>query len=135
MATPEQPPKKPEIVLGRAEVFHPPSSILHPPSSVLGIGIDIVETERIDHSLEKFGERFLKRVFHPDEVAYAKSMKIPALHLAARFAARKPSRRRSARASGSSLAGRTWRSAARKAVNRTSSCMAEERSLPSKPRR
>lgn len=57
-------------------------------STVLGIGIDIVETERIEQSLEKFGDRFLKRVYHPGEIEYAKSMKFPALHLAARFAAK-----------------------------------------------
>jgi holo-[acyl-carrier protein] synthase len=56
--------------------------------SVLGIGIDIVETERIEASLERFGDRFLKRVYHPGEIEYAKSMKFPALHLAARFAAK-----------------------------------------------
>ena len=56
--------------------------------TVLGTGIDIVETERIEDSLKRFGERFLRRVFHPAEVAYANSMRFPALHLAARFAAK-----------------------------------------------
>lgn len=79
--TPDTAANKPEVIMGRGDV-------LKSPQSVLGIGIDIVETERIDQSLEKFGERFLKRVFHPDEIAYAKSMKFPALHLAARFAAK-----------------------------------------------
>lgn len=55
---------------------------------ILGTGIDIVETARVQDSLEKFGERFLKRCFWPDEVAYCQSMKFPALHLAARFAAK-----------------------------------------------
>ena len=55
---------------------------------ILGHGIDIVETERIEDSLNRFGERFLKRVFLPDEIAYANSMRFPALHLAARFAAK-----------------------------------------------
>ncbi|CAN5511295.1 holo-ACP synthase [soil metagenome] len=56
--------------------------------SVLGIGVDIVETARIDHSLERFGERFLKRVFTAGEIEYCQSMKYPARHLAARFAAK-----------------------------------------------
>jgi phosphopantetheinyl transferase (holo-ACP synthase) len=30
--------------------------------SVLGIGVDMVEVERIQHSLDRFGERFMKRV-------------------------------------------------------------------------
>lgn len=56
--------------------------------NILGIGIDIVETERIRQSLAKFGERFLQRVFLPGEVAYCQSMKFPELHFAARFAAK-----------------------------------------------
>jgi holo-[acyl-carrier protein] synthase len=56
--------------------------------NVLGTGIDIVETARIQDSLDKFGERFLNRCFWPDEVAYCNSMKFPALHIAARFAAK-----------------------------------------------
>ena len=57
-------------------------------SSVLGHGMDIVETKRIADSIERFGERFLHRVFLEGEVAYAQSMKAPHLHLAARFAAK-----------------------------------------------
>lgn len=56
--------------------------------NILGTGIDIVETGRIRDSLEKFGDRFLNRVFLPGEVAYCHSMKFPALHLATRFAAK-----------------------------------------------
>jgi holo-[acyl-carrier protein] synthase len=56
--------------------------------NVLGIGMDIVETRRIGDSIERFGDRFLARVFLEGEVAYAKSMKFPHLHLAARFAAK-----------------------------------------------
>ncbi len=56
--------------------------------NLLGIGMDIVETKRIADSLERFGDRFLHRVFLDAEVAYAKSMKFPHLHLAARFAAK-----------------------------------------------
>ena len=56
--------------------------------SVLGIGVDLVECARIEHSLERFGDRFLQRVFTDGEIAYSKSMKFPARHLAARFAAK-----------------------------------------------
>jgi len=56
--------------------------------SVLGIGVDLVENARIEHSLERFGERFLKRVFTAGEIEYSRSMKYPARHLAARFAAK-----------------------------------------------
>jgi holo-[acyl-carrier protein] synthase len=56
--------------------------------SVLGIGVDLVENARIQHSLERFGDRFLQRVFTPGEIEYSQSMKFPARHLAARFAAK-----------------------------------------------
>ena len=56
--------------------------------SVLGIGVDLVECARIQHSLDRFGERFLRRVFTDGEIEYSMSMKFPARHLAARFAAK-----------------------------------------------
>jgi holo-[acyl-carrier protein] synthase len=55
---------------------------------LLGIGIDIIEVARIQASYEKFGERFLKRILHPNEIAYCLSHKAPAPFLAARFAAK-----------------------------------------------
>jgi holo-[acyl-carrier protein] synthase len=56
--------------------------------SILGIGVDLVENARIEHSLDRFGERFLRRVFTAGEIEYSQSMKYPARHLAARFAAK-----------------------------------------------
>jgi holo-[acyl-carrier protein] synthase len=56
--------------------------------SVLGIGVDLVECARIQHSVDRFGERFLHRVFTDGEIEYSMSMKFPARHLAARFAAK-----------------------------------------------
>ncbi len=56
--------------------------------SIIGIGIDLVDCARIENSIERFGERFLKRVFTAGEIAYSQSMKFPARHLAARFAAK-----------------------------------------------
>ena len=55
---------------------------------VLGIGVDVVETIRIERSLERFAERFLRRVFTDEEIDYCQSMKHPSRHLAARFAAK-----------------------------------------------
>ncbi len=55
---------------------------------LLGLGMDLVEIERIEDSMKKFGQRFLSRIFHPSEVAYAESQARPATHLAARFAAK-----------------------------------------------
>jgi holo-[acyl-carrier protein] synthase len=55
---------------------------------VLGIGIDIIEVERIQASYERFGERFLSRILHPNEIAYCLSHRLPGPFLAARFAAK-----------------------------------------------
>jgi holo-[acyl-carrier protein] synthase len=55
---------------------------------ILGIGIDIIEVARIQSSHERFGERFLKRILHPNEIGYCLSHKTPAPFLAARFAAK-----------------------------------------------
>src|SRR5919109_2353653 len=56
--------------------------------SVIGIGVDLVECARIERSLDRFGEKFLRRVFTQGEIEYSMSMKFPARHLAARFAAK-----------------------------------------------
>src|SRR6202011_473344 len=56
--------------------------------SVIGIGVDLVECDRIQRSLDRFGEKFLRRVFTEGEIEYSTSMKFPARHLAARFAAK-----------------------------------------------
>jgi holo-[acyl-carrier protein] synthase len=56
--------------------------------SIAGIGIDLVDCDRIADSIERFGERFLRRVFTEGEIAYSQSMKFPARHFAARFAAK-----------------------------------------------
>jgi holo-[acyl-carrier protein] synthase len=56
--------------------------------SIVGIGIDLVDCARIENSIARFGERFLKRVFTEGEIAYSQSMKFPARHFAARFAAK-----------------------------------------------
>jgi holo-[acyl-carrier protein] synthase len=55
---------------------------------ILGLGIDIIEVDRIQGSYEKFGERFLKRILHSNEIAYCLSHKSPAPFIAARFAAK-----------------------------------------------
>jgi holo-[acyl-carrier protein] synthase len=56
--------------------------------SIVGIGVDLIEVARVQHSLDRFGERFLRRVFTQGEIEYSMSMKFPARHLAARFAAK-----------------------------------------------
>jgi len=56
--------------------------------SVIGTGVDLVECARIQRSIDRFGDRFLQRVFTDGEVEYSMSMKFPTRHLAARFAAK-----------------------------------------------
>jgi holo-[acyl-carrier protein] synthase len=55
---------------------------------ILGIGIDVIEVARIQASYEKFGERFLKRILHPNEIDYCLSHREPGPFLAARFSAK-----------------------------------------------
>src|SRR5258708_19138764 len=55
---------------------------------ILGVGIDIIEVARIASSYERFGDRFLTRILHPNEIGYGLSYKVPAPFLAARFAAK-----------------------------------------------
>jgi holo-[acyl-carrier protein] synthase len=56
--------------------------------SVFGIGIDVVEVERIASSMAEFGGRFAERIFTAGERAYCEAQKRPELHYAARFAAK-----------------------------------------------
>src|SRR5262245_53601234 len=54
------------------------------------VGVDLVQVSRVAESLEKFGERFLRRIFTDAEVAYATSAgpALAAERLATRFAAK-----------------------------------------------
>src|SRR5207245_9198672 len=54
--------------------------------SVIGIGVYLIECARIQRSIDRFGDRFLHRVFTDGEIEYSMSMKFPERHLAARFA-------------------------------------------------
>lgn len=53
-----------------------------------GLGTDIIEVERIAANLSKYGEKFLDRIFTPQEKAHAAKFKDPTLHIAGRFAAK-----------------------------------------------
>ncbi len=55
---------------------------------IVGTGVDIAETSRIGQSLSKHGERFAKRIFTPNEIAYCDRFKNRAERYAARFAAK-----------------------------------------------
>jgi holo-[acyl-carrier protein] synthase len=55
---------------------------------ILGLGIDIIEIERIQKSIENYGNRFLNKVFTPEEINYCNSKFNKFQHFAARFAAK-----------------------------------------------
>lgn len=55
---------------------------------IFGIGIDVVEVDRIESAIERLGDVFLTRLFTDREREYCARQKRPALHYAARFAAK-----------------------------------------------
>ena len=72
---------------------------------IVGSGIDLVEIERIRHSVERYGARFLNRVFTHAEQAYCLRKRNAAESFAARFAAKEAA----AKALGTGISrGVTW---------------------------
>jgi holo-[acyl-carrier protein] synthase len=56
---------------------------------VLGLGTDLIETRRVQESIDRYGERFLERVYTAGEIAYCqRKRKNAAESFAARFAAK-----------------------------------------------
>jgi len=55
---------------------------------ILGIGVDLVEVERVTELLGKYSGRFAWRVFTDKEREYCDRMANPGQHYAARFAAK-----------------------------------------------
>ena len=60
----------------------------------LRVGIDLVQVSRVAESLDRFGERFLRRLFTDEEIRYSESAPgLTAMRLAARFAAKEAARK------------------------------------------
>jgi holo-[acyl-carrier protein] synthase len=55
---------------------------------ILGTGIDLAEVDRIRQSIQRYGERFVGRIYTPGEVAYVESKANRFERYAARFAAK-----------------------------------------------
>jgi len=55
-------------------------------SAVLGIGIDLIEIERMQQVVQRWGDAFLTKVFTATERAYCDSKAEPWRHYAGRFA-------------------------------------------------
>lgn len=73
---------------------------------IVGTGVDITEVPRIKAAVERFGQRFITRVFTPEEARYCQGKPNAAERLAARFAAKEAGMK----AIGTGLRyGVTWR--------------------------
>lgn len=55
---------------------------------ILGIGIDIIEIDRVKESIDRFGDHFLNKIYTPNELEYCLSKHNKYQHFAARFAAK-----------------------------------------------
>jgi holo-[acyl-carrier protein] synthase len=71
---------------------------------VKNIGTDIIEIERLDRILTKYGDVFCRKVFTPQEIACCYGRKNPVPSLAARFAAKEAV----AKALGTGFRGISW---------------------------
>ncbi len=69
---------------------------------MLTTGIDIIEISRVRQVLERYGKRFLERVYTPGEIAYCRER---APNLAARFAAKEATMK----ALGTGVRGVGWK--------------------------
>jgi holo-[acyl-carrier protein] synthase len=55
---------------------------------IVGLGIDATDIPRLRETYQRYGDRFLRRVFTDAEIAYCLKRRDPAPHLAGRFAAK-----------------------------------------------
>ncbi len=55
---------------------------------MVSVGVDIVEVGRIAGAIERWGARFLDRIFTPSEIAYCRKRSRAAESFAVRFAAK-----------------------------------------------
>jgi holo-[acyl-carrier protein] synthase len=55
---------------------------------IVGTGIDLAEVPRIQASIERFGDRFIQRIYTPAEIAYVERKVNRYERYAARFAAK-----------------------------------------------
>lgn len=51
---------------------------------IVGIGVDLVEVDRVGRSADRFGDRFLRRIYHPRELEQTRGDRVQ--YLASRFA-------------------------------------------------
>src|SRR6185295_12043903 len=56
--------------------------------NIIGLGLDATDISRIADTIERYGDRFLRRIFTDGEIEYSTSRRVPAIHFAGRFAAK-----------------------------------------------
>jgi holo-[acyl-carrier protein] synthase len=56
--------------------------------TIIGLGLDATDIPRIAATLERYGDRFRRRVFTDNEIAYCLRRRQSAVHFAGRFAAK-----------------------------------------------
>lgn len=56
--------------------------------NIIGLGVDLTEIPRIVSTIERYGTRFLERIFTEGEIAYCTRRKQSAIHFAGRFASK-----------------------------------------------
>ena len=56
--------------------------------NIIGLGIDATDIPRIVSTIERYGQRFLQRIFTEGEIAYCMRRREPAIHFAGRFASK-----------------------------------------------
>lgn len=55
---------------------------------IIGTGVDVTEISRIAAAIERYGDRFVNRIFTDEEIAYCRGKRDAASSFAARFAAK-----------------------------------------------
>ena len=55
---------------------------------ILGLGLDLVEIDRVRHMIESLGDRMYARLFSEHEARYIRNKPLPAQHAAVRLAAK-----------------------------------------------
>jgi holo-[acyl-carrier protein] synthase len=55
---------------------------------IVGTGVDLAEVDRIQRSIERYGDKFIKRIYTPGEIAYVERKANKFERYAARFAAK-----------------------------------------------
>ena len=56
--------------------------------NIIGLGFDATDIPRVAEMVQRYGDRFLRRVFTDGELAYCTRRRDPSPHLAGRFAAK-----------------------------------------------